>query len=167
VWENEKPFVAAVNGPAYGFGCNVALACDLVVAAESATFCEVFVRRGLPLEALGAYVLARSLSPVRAKEIAPLGDPVSGAQAAEWGLANRCVPDAQLKSVADELATRLASGPTIGIGHIKGQLNDAYDASMEQAARSESTLLGLRGAADSHEAIAAFIERRDPHFTGQ
>jgi 2-(1,2-epoxy-1,2-dihydrophenyl)acetyl-CoA isomerase len=104
VWENEKPFIAAVNGPAYGFGCNFALACDLVIAAESATFCEIFVRRGLPLEALGAYVLARSLSPVRAKEIALLGDAIPGIQAAEWGLANRCVPDDQLITVAGELA---------------------------------------------------------------
>jgi 2-(1,2-epoxy-1,2-dihydrophenyl)acetyl-CoA isomerase len=167
VWENEKPFVAAVNGPAYGFGCNFALACDLVVAAQSATFCEIFVRRGLPLEALGAYVLARSLSPVRAKEIALLGDAVPGAQAAEWGLANRCVPDDQLLAVAGELATRLANGPTIGIGHIKGQLNDAYDASMEQAWKNEATMLGMRGAADGREAIAAFIERREPRFTGQ
>jgi 2-(1,2-epoxy-1,2-dihydrophenyl)acetyl-CoA isomerase len=167
VWENEKPFIAAVNGPAYGFGCNFALACDLVVAAESATFCEVFVRHGLPLEALGAYVLARSLSPVRAKELALLGDPITGAQAAEWGLANRCVPDDQLIAVAGELAARLADGPTIGIGHIKGQLNDAYDASMEQAWKNEATLLGMRGAADSREAIAAFVERRPPRFTGQ
>jgi len=167
VWENEKPFVAAVNGPAYGFGCNFALACDLVVAAESATFCEVFVRRGLPLEALGAYVLARSLSPVRAKELALLGDPITGAQAAEWGLANRCVPDDQLLAVAGKLATRLASGPTIGIGHIKGQLNDAYDTSMEQAWKNESSLLGIRGAADSREAITAFHERRPPRFTGK
>jgi 2-(1,2-epoxy-1,2-dihydrophenyl)acetyl-CoA isomerase len=167
VWENEKPFIAAVNGPAYGFGCNFALACDLVICAESATFCEIFVRRGLPLEALGAYVLARSLSPVRAKELALLGDAISGAQAAEWGLANRCVPDDQLITVAGELAARLASGPTIGIGHIKGQLNDAYDASMEQAWKTEATLLGLRGAADSREAIAAFVERRPPRFTGQ
>ena len=167
VWENEKPFIAAVNGPAYGFGCNFALACDLVIAAQSATFCEIFVRRGLPLEALGAYVLARSLSPVRAKEIALLGDAISASQAAEWGLANRCVPDDQVLTVAGELAARLADGPTIGIGHVKGQLNDAYDASMEQAWKNEATLLGLRGAADSREAITAFVERRPPRFTGQ
>jgi 2-(1,2-epoxy-1,2-dihydrophenyl)acetyl-CoA isomerase len=167
VWENEKPFVAAVNGPAYGFGCNLALACDLVIAAESATFCEIFVRRGLPLEALGAYVLSRSLSPARAKEIALLGDPVPGAQAAEWGLANRCVPDERLTEVAGDFAARLASGPSISIGHIKGQLNDAYDASFEQAWKTEVTLLGLGGGADGAEAMAAFAARRPPRFTGR
>jgi 2-(1,2-epoxy-1,2-dihydrophenyl)acetyl-CoA isomerase len=167
VWENEKPFVAAVNGPAYGFGCNLALACDLVVAAESATFCEVFVQRGLPLEALGAYVLARSLSPVRAKEIALLGTPVTGAQAEAWGLANRCVADAALAEAAGELAARLAAGPSIAIGHIKGQLNDAYDAGIEQAWKAEVTLLGLGAGADGAEARAAFAERRQPRFTGQ
>jgi 2-(1,2-epoxy-1,2-dihydrophenyl)acetyl-CoA isomerase len=167
VWENEKPFVAAVNGPAYGFGCNFALACDLVIAAESATFCEIFVRRGLPLEALGAYVLSRSLSPARAKEIALLGDPVSGAQAAEWGLANRCVPDGKLTDVAGDFAARLASGPTIGIGHIKGQLNDAYEASFEQVWKTEVTLLGMGSGADGAEAMAAFAARRPPRFTGQ
>ena len=167
VWENEKPFVAAVNGPAYGFGCNFALACDLVIAAESATFCEIFVRRGLPLEALGAYVLSRSLSPARAKEIALLGDPIPGAQAAEWGLANRCVPDDDLASVAAGFAARLASGPTIGIGHIKGQLNDAYEASFEQVWKTEVTLLGLGSGADSAEAMAAFAARRAPRFTGR
>ena len=167
VWENEKPFVAAVNGPAYGFGCNLALACDLVIAAESATFCEIFVQRGLPLEALGAYLLARSLSPVRAKEIALLGTPVTGAQAQAWGLANRCVPDGALAEVAGELAARLASGPSIGIGHVKGQLNDAYDASIEQAWKTEVTLLGLGAGADGAEARAAFAERREPRFTGR
>jgi 2-(1,2-epoxy-1,2-dihydrophenyl)acetyl-CoA isomerase len=167
VWENEKPFVAAVNGPAYGFGCNFALACDLVIAAESAAFCEIFVRRGLPLEALGAYVLSRSVSPVRAKEIALFGDPVAGAQAAEWGLANRCVPDDKLTEVAGEFAARLASGPTIGLGHIKGQLNDAYDAGFEQAWKTEVTLLGLGSGTDGAEAMAAYAQRRPPRFTGR
>jgi 2-(1,2-epoxy-1,2-dihydrophenyl)acetyl-CoA isomerase len=167
VWENEKPFVAAVNGPAYGFGCNFALACDLVIAAESATFCEVFVQRGLPLEALGAYVLARSLSPVRARELALLGDPITGAQAAEWGLANRCVPDAELAEAAGGLAARLASGPSIAIGNIKSQLNDAYDASMEQAWKNEVTLLGVGTGADGAEARKAFAERRPPRYTGR
>jgi 2-(1,2-epoxy-1,2-dihydrophenyl)acetyl-CoA isomerase len=165
--ENEKPFVAAVNGPAYGFGCNFALACDLVIAAESARFCEVFVSRGLPVEAGGAHLLARSLSPVRAKEIALLGEPVTGAQAEQWGLANRCVPEDRLLEVAGDFARRLAAGPTIGLGHIKGQINDAYDTSFEQAWKTEVTLLGLGIGDDGQEAMRAFGERRQPRFRGR
>jgi 2-(1,2-epoxy-1,2-dihydrophenyl)acetyl-CoA isomerase len=167
IWENEKPFVAAVNGPAYGFGCNFALACDLVIAGESASFSEVFVKRGLPLEAAGAYLLTRSVSPVRAKEIALFGDPLPGATAAEWGLANRCVPDGELLKVAGDWARRLAEGPTIGIGHVKGQLNDALEQSMEQVAKDEVTLLGIGSGSDSAEAMASFMERREPRFTGR
>jgi 2-(1,2-epoxy-1,2-dihydrophenyl)acetyl-CoA isomerase len=167
IWENEKPFVAAVNGPAYGFGCNLALGCDLVLAAESAVFNEVFVNRGLPLEALGAYLLTRSLSPVRAKEFALLGDPLPARIAAEWGLVNRCVPDDELGTLAADWARRLAAGPTIGIGHVKGQLNDALEQSMEQVARAETTLLGLGIGSDAREAMQAFAERRAPRFTGR
>jgi 2-(1,2-epoxy-1,2-dihydrophenyl)acetyl-CoA isomerase len=167
MWENEKPFVAAVNGPAYGFGCNFAFACDIVVAAESARFCEVFVTRGLPLEAMGAYLLSRAVSPVRAKEIALLGEPVSGAQAAEWGLANRCVPDDELLAVAEDYARRLAAGPSIAIGHIKGQVNDAYDSHFHQVWKNEVTLLGLGIGSDGEEARRAFAEKRAPTFTGR
>jgi len=165
--ENEKPFVAAVNGAAYGFGCNFALACDLVVAAESARFSEVFIKRGLPLEASGDYLLARSVSPVRAKEIALFGDPVTGRQAQEWGLANRCVPDDQLLEAAGDYARRLASLPTIGVGHIKGQLNDAYDTTFDQGWKHEVTLLGFGIGDDGGEAMAAFHERREPKFRGR
>lgn len=165
--ENEKPFVAAVNGPAYGFGCNLALACDIVVAAESARFSEIFIRRGLPVEAAGAYLLTRSLTPQRAKEMALLGDPIDGRRAAEWGLANRHVPDDQLIGVADDFARRLAASPTIGVGHIKGQINDAYDSTFEQAWKLEVTLLGLGIGDDQQEAMNAFRERRTPSFKGR
>ena len=167
LWENEKPFVAAVNGPAYGFGCNFALACDIVVAAESARFSEVFIKRGLPVEAGGAYVLARSVSPVRAKEIALLGEPVTGRKAEEWGLANRCVPDTQLLDAAGDYARRLADSPTIGVGHIKGQINDAFDATFEQVWKNEVTLLGLGIGDDGQEAGLAFKERREARFKGR
>src|SRR5699024_6736157 len=93
VWRNPKPVIAAVLGPAYGFGANFAFACDLVIAGESAAFCEIFVKRGLPLEAGGAYLLGRSISPVRAKELALFGDPLSAEMAERWGLINRCLPD--------------------------------------------------------------------------
>jgi 2-(1,2-epoxy-1,2-dihydrophenyl)acetyl-CoA isomerase len=167
LWENEKPFVAAVNGPAYGFGCNFALACDIVIAAESAQFSEIFIKRGLPVEAAGAYLLARSLSPVRAKEIALFGEPVAGAQAAEWGLANRCVPDDDLLDVAGDFAARLAALPSIGVGHIKGQLNDAYDSGFDQVWKHEVTLLGLGIGEDGQEAMQAYQERRNPDFKGR
>jgi 2-(1,2-epoxy-1,2-dihydrophenyl)acetyl-CoA isomerase len=167
VWENEKPFVAAVNGPAYGFGCNFALACDIVIAGESAQFSEVFVKRGLPVEAGGAYLMSRFLSPARAKEMALFGEPVDGRRAEQWGLANRCVPDDQLATVALDFARRLAALPSIAVGHIKGQVNDAYESSFEQVWKNEVTLMGLGIGSDFAEARAAFDERREPRFTGR
>src|SRR5262249_44095767 len=148
-------------------GCNFALACDIVVAAESARFCQVFIKRGLPVEAAGAYLLTRSVSPVRAKEIALLGEPISGKQAHEWGLANRCVPDEDLLAVAGDYARRLAALPTIGVGHIKSQINDAIDSSFEQVWKNEVTLLGIGIGSDGAEAMRAFAERREPRFTGR
>jgi 2-(1,2-epoxy-1,2-dihydrophenyl)acetyl-CoA isomerase len=100
---------------------------------------------------------------VRAKEIALLGDPITGAQAAEWGLANRCVPNDQLTEVAAGLAARLAAGPSIITGHIKGQLNDAYDASFAQAWKAEVSLLGLGAAIENPEAMTSLANRRQPH----
>lgn len=167
IWENEKPFVAAVNGPAYGFGCNVALACDIVVAGESAQFSEVFVKRGLPVEAGGSYLMSRFLSPVRAKEMVMLGEPVDGHRAEQWGLANRCVPDADLAAVALDFARRLAALPTIGVGHVKGQVNDAYESSFEQVWKNEVTMMGLGIGSDFTEARESFAERRAPRFTGR
>jgi 2-(1,2-epoxy-1,2-dihydrophenyl)acetyl-CoA isomerase len=167
VWENPKPIVAAVNGPAYGFGCNFAFACDLVIAAESARFCEIFVQRGLPLEAAGAYLLTRSVSPARAREIALFGDPLPARTAEEWGLVNRCVPDAEMLTVATEWAERLARGPTIGIGHIKSQINAGLDMNIQQTWREEVTFLGIGPGADMAEAAAAYREKRAPRFTGR
>ncbi|MGW0593736.1 enoyl-CoA hydratase/isomerase family protein [Streptosporangium sp. NPDC002607] len=167
VWENTKPIVAAVDGAAYGFGCNFAFACDLVIAGENARFCEVFVQRGLPLEASGAYLLTRGVSPVRAKEIALFGDVLPARTALEWGLVNRCVPDDQVLEVATEWAERLAQGPTIGIGHIKSQINAGLDMNIQQTWREEVTFLGIGSGADSAEAMAAFKERRPPNFTGR
>ena len=166
VWENKKPIIAAVNGPAYGFGCNFAFSADIVIAAESARFCEIFVQRGLPLEASGAYLLTRSISLVRAKELALYGDTLSGEKAAEWGLANRCVPDAELMEVATDWARRLADGPTIGIGHIKSQINLGLDQNIRQTWRDEVTFLGMGIGDDGVEARAAFAERRQPVFKG-
>ena len=167
MWSNLKPIVAAVDGAAYGFGANFALAADYIVAGETARFCEVFVQRGLPLEASAAYILSRSVSPVRAKEIALFGDPLPAPKALEWGLVNVVVPPAEVLAKATEVAERLASGPTIMIGHIKAQLNDALDQNMRQSWKDEVTYLGIGPGSDGQEAMLAFKEKRAPKFTGR
>jgi len=164
IWRSEKPFIGAVNGPAIGGGCQLALACDLIYAAESATFWEIFARIGLPLEGGAAWLLTRSLSLPLAKEMALLSEPLTAAQAVEWRLINGCVPDEELESVVAGVAGKLATlgAPTKGpaasgesrdvstrLGHIKGQLNAAWEQTMWQTFREEATLLNIP-AGDSH-----------------
>jgi 2-(1,2-epoxy-1,2-dihydrophenyl)acetyl-CoA isomerase len=167
IWNSDKVFITAVNGVAAGGGCQLALSGDLIVAAESATFWEIFVRRGLPLEGGGSWILPKLTSLVRAKEIAILGDPLSAADAERYGMINRCVPDDQLDAEVRALAARIAEGPTIRIGHIKSQLNESFEQSMNQCLRDEATYLALTGGSDSAEAMAAFADRREPRFTGR
>ncbi|HSS08337.1 MAG TPA: enoyl-CoA hydratase-related protein [Acidimicrobiales bacterium] len=167
IWHSEKPFLAAVNGVAAGGGCQLALACDLILASEEATFWEIFVRRGLPLEAGGAWILPRLVSLVRAKEIAIFGEPLTAADAEKWGMINRCVPADEFDETVRSWARRLASGHTIRIGHIKGQLNSSLESTMAATFKEEVTLLGLGGGEDSAEAIQAYIERRQPQFQGR
>lgn len=161
IWRSETPFVASVNGIAAGGGCQLALACDLILASEEAAFWEVFVQRGLPLEGGAAWLLTRSISLPRAKEMALLGDPIPAATAAEWGLINRCVPADELESTTRDWARRLADirrpsrGPSMGdgadpdlsprVGHIKTQMNAAWEQTMYQTFLTEVTLLGLPG----------------------
>jgi 2-(1,2-epoxy-1,2-dihydrophenyl)acetyl-CoA isomerase len=151
IWSSETPFIASVNGVAAGAGCQLALGCDLILAAEEATFWEVFVRRGLPLEGGAAWLLTRSISLPRAKELALYGEPLAAAEAERWGLINRCVPADELCAAAEGWARRLAAAaPTGGsvaasrrVGHVKGQLNAAWEQTMQQTFVSEVTLLGL------------------------
>lgn len=167
MWANTKPIVTAVDGAAYGFGCNFGFAGDYVVAGDTARFCEIFVTRGLPLEASGAYLLTRSVSPVRAKEIALFGEPLPAAKALEWGLVNVVVPAAEVLAKATEVAEKLANGPTIMIGQIKAQINDALDQNLRQTWKDEVTYLGLGPGLDGEEAGLAFKEKRAPKFTGR
>jgi 2-(1,2-epoxy-1,2-dihydrophenyl)acetyl-CoA isomerase len=166
VWDAEKPFLAGVNGPAAGFGCQLAFSCDLIIASEDAYFWEVFVRRGLPLEGGGAWILPRLTSLVRAKEIALFGDRLSPADAERFGLVNRVAPAVEFPRLVGEWARRLAEGPTIRIGHIKQQLNRSLESTMDLTFRDEVTLLGLGGGEDSAEGMKAYAQRRDPRFTG-
>jgi 2-(1,2-epoxy-1,2-dihydrophenyl)acetyl-CoA isomerase len=157
LWRSETPFIAAVNGPAIGGGCQLALACDLVYASEEATFWEVFARIGLPLEGGAAWLLTRSLSLARAKEMALLAEPLTAQKAETWGLVNQCLPAAELESTVRTVAHRLATlgppgtGPSAAdgrdvsarLGHIKGQLNAAWEQTMWQTFREEVGLFSV------------------------
>jgi 2-(1,2-epoxy-1,2-dihydrophenyl)acetyl-CoA isomerase len=159
IWRSEKVFIAGVNGVAAGGGCQLALSCDLIIASEEASFWEVFVRRGLPLEGGGAWILPKLASLVRAKELALLGKPLSAVEADRWGMINRVVPHAEFPTVLREWAREVASLPNVRVGHIKSQLNSSYEAGMLASFRDEATLLGIGGGADGREAMRAFLER--------
>jgi 2-(1,2-epoxy-1,2-dihydrophenyl)acetyl-CoA isomerase len=134
----EKPVVAAVNGTAAGGGANLVLACDLVVMADTARLIEVFVKRGIIPDAGGAYLLPRIVGPQRAKELMFLGDDVSAADCERWGIANRVVPAAELGATVDELAARLAAGPTKAIGMTKWLVNRSHESSRHSAFEEEA-----------------------------
>jgi 2-(1,2-epoxy-1,2-dihydrophenyl)acetyl-CoA isomerase len=167
IWRSEKVFIAGVNGIAAGGGCQLALGCDFIICSEAASFWEVFVRRGLPIEGGGAWILPKLASLVRAKELALLGKPLPAAEAERWGMVNRVVPAADFDATLREWAAEVASGPTIRIGHIKGQINSSFESGMLASFKEEAALLGLGGGSDSEEAMRAFVERRDPVFKGQ
>ncbi len=163
----EKPVVAAVNGTAAGGGANLVLACDLVVMADTARLIEVFVKRGIIPDAGGAYLLPRIVGPQRAKELMFLGDDLSAADCERWGIANRVVPAADLGATVDELATRLASGPTKAIAMTKWLVNRSHESSRHSAFEEEAYAQELVTAtADMAEGMAAFAERREPRFRG-
>jgi 2-(1,2-epoxy-1,2-dihydrophenyl)acetyl-CoA isomerase len=166
IWRSEKTFIAGVNGVAAGGGCQLALSCDLIIASDEASFWEVFIRRGLPLEGGGAWLLPKLTSLVRAKELALLGKPLPAAEAERWGMINRVVPHGEFPAALREWAREVASLPTVRVGHIKSQLNSSYEAGMLASFRDEVTLLGIGGGADGLEAMQAYLERREPRLNG-
>jgi 2-(1,2-epoxy-1,2-dihydrophenyl)acetyl-CoA isomerase len=163
----EKPVIGAINGTAAGIGAHLALACDLVVAAEEARFIEVFVRRGLVPDGAGAWLLPRRIGLQKAKEMMFFGDAVSAAEAERLGLVNRVVPADELEKVAGEWAARLASGPTRSIGLTKALLNRSLDSDRATAFREEALAQELNmQTRDANEGVDAFKERRDPDYLG-
>lgn len=167
-WELEKPAVAAVNGVAAGFGAHLALACDLVVASEAAKFIEVFVRRGIALDAGGAYLLCRRIGLARAKELVFFGDDLPAAEAERIGLINRCVPAERLEATARELAERLARGPTFALGLSKRLLNRSLESDLETSFAEEAFAQSLvSNSEDIKEGMRAFMEKRQPEFKGR
>jgi 2-(1,2-epoxy-1,2-dihydrophenyl)acetyl-CoA isomerase len=163
----EKPVIAAVNATAAGGGMHLALACDLVLAAEEATFIEVFVRRGIAPDAGGAYLVPRLIGPQRAKELFFFGDDLPAREAERLGLVNRVVPRDELAAAAGDWAARLASGPTKAIGMAKYLTNRALESDRTTALWDEAVAQELIvGSEDCTEGLAAFAERRAPVFKG-
>lgn len=163
----EKPVVAAVNGTAAGGGAQLALACDLVVMADTAKFIEVFVRRGIMPDAGGCYLLPRLVGLHRAKELMFLGEDCDATTADRIGLVNRVVPAADLDATTDELAAKFLTLPTRAIALTKRLANRSFESSREQAFDDEAMFQELIvSTADSQEGLAAFAERRQPEFRG-
>jgi 2-(1,2-epoxy-1,2-dihydrophenyl)acetyl-CoA isomerase len=163
----DKPVVAAVNGTAAGMGVQLALACDFVIAAESARFIEVYIRRALVPDAGAAYLLPRLIGVHRAKELLMLGDDVTAEQARSIGLINRIVPDDELPDAAAALAQRLASGPTRALALAKWLVNRSLDGSRSASFDDEAIAQDLNmHTADGQEGLASFVERRPAEYRG-
>jgi 2-(1,2-epoxy-1,2-dihydrophenyl)acetyl-CoA isomerase len=162
-----KPVIAAVNGPAVGIGCSLALAADLIIAAESAYFLLAFVNIGLGLDGGASLTLPARVGHARAFEIAYLGERIPATQALEWGLINRVVPDAELEAGVATLAGRLASGPPGSFANIKRTINDRLYAGFEDLLDLEAVLQQERAeSGDFMEGVLAFMQKRPANFTG-
>ncbi|MET8950675.1 enoyl-CoA hydratase-related protein [Streptomyces sp. NPDC004533] len=168
VLDCEKPVIAAVNGTAAGLGAHLALACDLVLAAEPARFIEVFVRRGLVPDGGGAYLLPRLIGPQRAKELMFFGDALTAADAELLGLVNRVVPADGLDQAAQDWAERLAAGPTRALALTKQLVNASLDADRATAFAAEAAAQEINmTTVDANEGVASFVERREPRYRGR
>ena len=158
--ELPKPVVAAVNGPAVGIGCSLALAADLIVAAESAYFLLAFVNIGLVPDGGSSLLLPERVGLARATEMAMLGERVGARQALEWGLINRVTADDELGGVIDELAAKLAGGPTTAYAGIKRQFNAWLFTRMAEQLDLEASIQQQSAASgDFAEGVKAFLEK--------
>jgi 2-(1,2-epoxy-1,2-dihydrophenyl)acetyl-CoA isomerase len=162
------PVVAAVNGPAAGAGCSLALAADIVVAARSAYFLQAFVNIGLIPDAGATWLLPRLAGRARAMEMMMLGERVSAEKALEWGLISRMVEDEHLESESVALATRLAQGPTVALGLIRKLARGAANVPLSEALAAERVAQRTAGeTADFKGAVMAFLQKQQPRFEGR
>ena len=162
------PVVAAVNGVAAGAGCNVALACDLVIATESASFLQPFCKLGLIPDTGGTWFLPRLVGSARAMGLALLGDKLSARQAADIGLIWECVPDDAFAARIDAIARHFAAGPTLGYARTKQAMQQSSSNDLGTQLALEATFMRECGfSADYREGVAAFKEKRAPRFSGR
>ena len=165
--ETPVPFIAAVNGVASGGGCNLALACDLVVAAESAKFNQAFIKIGLSPDCGGTFILPRLVGWKRAAELMFTGDMVTAQDALKMGMINAVVPDGELMSHAMAMAERLAAAPTAAIGQIKKLLEaSAVNDQRSQLELERGAQIESGKTKDFREGVSAFLEKRPPRFVG-
>ncbi len=162
------PSICAVNGVAAGAGANLALGCDLVVAARSATFIQAFSKIGLIPDTGGTYVLPQRVGIARAMGLALLGDKLSAEQAADWGLIWACVDDAEFTAAVDKLAAQLAAAPTKALVRTRQAMRAAHTHTLEQQLDLERDFMRELGRSrDYREGVAAFMEKRQPRYTGE
>jgi 2-(1,2-epoxy-1,2-dihydrophenyl)acetyl-CoA isomerase len=163
-----QPVIARVNGVAAGAGANIALACDIVVAAKSAKFIQSFSAIGLIPDSGGTWVLPRLVGQARALGLALTGDPLPADKAAEWGLIWKAVEDEVLDAEVDAIAEKLASLPPLGLAAIKEMIRSSWQYSLdEELDRQAGAMRRLGFTADYREGVAAFLEKRTPTFTGR
>lgn len=162
------PVIARVNGVAAGAGANIALACDIVIAAKSAKFIQSFAAIGLIPDSGGTWVLPRLVGQARALGLALTGEPIEADRAADWGLIWKAVADEALDAEVDSLAARFAAGPTRGLAKIKAMIRESWGQSLDaELDRQRDAMRELGFSDDYREGVAAFMEKRTPNFTGK
>jgi 2-(1,2-epoxy-1,2-dihydrophenyl)acetyl-CoA isomerase len=164
----EKPVIAAVNGPCVGIGFSIALACDLIVAAESARFSQIFKKIGLVPDGGSIFFLVQHLGIARAKELVYTARMLPAAEARDWGFVTKVVPDAELAGAAQALARELADSATHALGLAKKMFQSMYTPSLEALLEMETLSQSLARLTEDHrEGVAAFREKRKPKFVGR